>query len=620
MAFPPLHCGGSYCTIYFKCIRRIRMTRPENQNKKYSQKTIHMSFVSIYPALLVSTLVPALASLISGIIVGNAYSPAAMAAVSFATAASTVIGAIGVAFSSGAGILYGQSLGRGQSEEVHRIFTADVVSVVLTGILLTLLGEIFAGPLAALLGAQGESHPETVNYLRGSFLGLTPCILIPSLISFLNLGNEAKSGMLSSIILAAANLVLGVLSVRVFDAGMFGIGAAASLSQYLAAAFLIFRFVRRKELGHLVKGAGIPAITLQILRYGASSSMHEFFCAIRTAALNSMTFTAGGTVAVAAMGVYNSTGGAFAASLAAMSAAAATLVSIAVGEEDRTHLYNLTRYLLKTSAVIFLINGVIYALAAPAVAVLFGAAGLQKDLTVLCIRLYCLEFLGSWCMFTFQGIHQSLGRTGYAILLEFLTNIVYSLGAAWLLARPFGFAGICVSIPVSCYLCDLTLFITAWIKTGHFPKSIADWLWLDESFGVSDDQRIAISVEDPEGVLQVSRSVQDFCESRGIDRRRSMLSALCLEEMAGNTMENIEAVGENTKGLAIDISLVIKDGGIRIRMRDSAPQYDPYRKLEQYNEKADDPAKNLGIRIISKIAKEMKYQATLGMNVLMIEL
>ena len=81
------------------------MNRSNNQNKKYSQKTIHMSFVSIYPALLVSTLVPALASLISGIIVGNAYSPAAMAAVSFATAASTVIGAIGVAFYSGAGIL-----------------------------------------------------------------------------------------------------------------------------------------------------------------------------------------------------------------------------------------------------------------------------------------------------------------------------------------------------------------------------------------------------------------------------------------------------------------------------------------------------------------------------------
>ena len=596
------------------------MGRPENQNKKYSQKTIRMSFVSIYPALFISTLVPTLASLISGIIVGNAYSPAAMAAVSFAAPASTVIGAIGVAFSSGAGILYGQSLGRGQSEEVHRIFTADVVSVLLIGILFTLLGEIFAGPFASLLGAQGDSYQETVNYLRGLFLGLTPCILIPSLISFLNLGNEAKFGMLSSIILAAANLVLGVLSVWVFDAGMFGIGAAASLSQYLAATFLIFRFVRRKELGHLVKEKGIPAITLQILRYGASSSIHEFLFAIRTAVLNAMTFAAGGTVAVAAMGIFNSTSGPFTASLTAMSAAAATLVSIAVGEEDRTYLYNLTRYLLKTSAVIFLINGVIYALAAPAMAVFFGAAGLQKELAVLCIRLYCLEFLGSWCMFNFQGIHQSLGRTGYAILLEFLTNIVYALGAAWLLARPFGIIGIWVSIPVSCYLCDLTLLITAWIKTGHFPKSIADWLWLDESFGVSDDQRIAISVEDPEGVLQVSRSVQDFCESRGIDRRRSMLSALCLEEMAGNTMENIEAVGGDTKGLAIDISLVIKDGSIRIRMRDSAPQYDPYRKLEQYNEKADDPAKNLGIRIISKIAKEMKYQATLGMNVLMIEL
>lgn len=59
-------------------------------------------------------------------------------------------------------------------------------------------------------------------------------------------------------------------------------------------------------------------------------------------------------------------------------------------------------------------------------------------------------------------------------------------------------------------------------------------------------------------------------------------------------------------------------GEIFMRIRDNAPQFDPFKKLEMYRENEDDPAKNIGIRMVSKIAREMKYQTTLEMNVLTI--
>ena len=54
------------------------------------------------------------------------------------------------------------------------------------------------------------------------------------------------------------------------------------------------------------------------------------------------------------------------------------------------------------------------------------------------------------------------------------------------------------------------------------------------------------------------------------------------------------------------------------RLRDNCVPFDPHTKLEMYT--GDDPLKNIGIKMVSKIAKEMNYQTTFGMNVLMIRL
>ena len=57
-----------------------------------------------------------------------------------------------------------------------------------------------------------------------------------------------------------------------------------------------------------------------------------------------------------------------------------------------------------------------------------------------------------------------------------------------------------------------------------------------------------------------------------------------------------------------------------IRIKDNAVQYDSFKKLDMYIEEDDDPVKNFGIRVVAKIAKSMKYQTTLGMNVLTMEI
>ena len=98
--------------------------------------------------------------------------------------------------------------------------------------------------------------------------------------------------------------------------------------------------------------------------------------------------------------------------------------------------------------------------------------------------------------------------------------------------------------------------------------------------------------------------------------------ALCLEEMAGNIVSHgfTKASEKRQKNLVIDITVAVRAGEVTAGIRDNAPQFDPFKKLEMYKENEADPCKNMGIRMVSRIAKEMKYQSTLGMNVLSVKI
>ena len=584
-----------------------------------NENTIAQIFWSLFPAFVIANIVPTLSGIINGLIVGNAYSEAAMSSIGFAGPVTKIIGAIAVLVSNGGGIVYGQSLGRGDSDRIHRVFTVDVYVVLVVGVILTLTGEVFTPQITSLIGVTDDDiFYETVNYLRGLFFGIIPSLMIPSLVVFLNLGNEAKYGMTSSVIMAGVNLVLGLLNVYVIKGGLFVIGLSSAISQYVALAFLMRRFIKRRELGHLVGISGESDIIKDILRLGIPAAILEVGGSLRNIVLTAETLKVGGASASAAMGIFLSSSGLFCAVIPAVITATTTIVSITVGEQNAQLLKKETSYLLRISTLIFAVSGLIYAAFAPWISAIFGAEGNGIVYASLCIRLYCLElFLGSF-FYVIWGIHQAIGRSTFSIIMQLLTSFLYAVIVIYVLQNPLGVSGIWSCYGIAVFMGSVTLVVHAWFKGGKLPRSVGDLLWLDEHFDVPDEDRLSITVNTLSDVVEVARTVQQFCSDRGIDGKRAMMMALCLEEMSGNIVSHgfTKAPDIMQKKLAIDISVAVREGEVIAKIRDNAPQFDPIKKLEIYKENEDDPYKNVGIRVVSKIAKDMKYQSTLGMNVL----
>ena len=125
-----------------------------------------------------------------------------------------------------------------------------------------------------------------------------------------------------------------------------------------------------------------------------------------------------------------------------------------------------------------------------------------------------------------------------------------------------------------------------------------------------------LSVCTTEEVLQVSRQVQAFCLERGVSRRGSYLAGLALEEMAGNVVEH--GFTKDRKAHSVDIRVSHKKGGVILRIRDDCVPFDPGERRAMAE--SEDPAKNIGIRMIYQIARDIQYQNILGMNALTIRL
>ena len=88
-----------------------------------------------------------------------------------------------------------------------------------------------------------------------------------------------------------------------------------------------------------------------------------------------------------------------------------------------------------------------------------------------------------------------------------------------------------------------------------------------------------------------------------------------MEEMADNVIEHgfIKDDIENS----LDIFAVVENDEITLKLRDNCIPFDPQTKLQMYT---DDPEKNIGIKMVSKVTKKMSYQTTFGLNVLTIKL
>lgn len=585
-----------------------------NNKLKYSSNTISEMFWGLFPAQFLSNATASLCNVINGIIVGNFLSASAIVALGFISPLTSLLAAISSIVSGGARIVSGKLIGRGETKKIKEIYTNSLIALFIIGIILTLVCFIFSNSIASLLGAKAESILETSTYIKGLTIGIVPTLIVPSLMIFLQMINDSTLSFVSVIVLTIFNLLFSLLNVLVFDGGVFGMGLSTSLSQLMAMIFLFICIKKRKDiLTYEVKSTSVKTI-LNILKIGSPAAIASILYPIRNIVFNSEALLIAGTDAVSALAIMNSTAGVFDAVNIAVGAVAISLSSVFTGEKDSESLKILFKIIIKFGLMLALIKIVIIVIFGKPLTVLFGGTGNVIDMCYELYVFYGINMPINIITLSMLGPIQSFEKVTFVNVLYLFNAIIVPIGAVLLLKNVIGIRAIFIAYALAELVTIMIIYLSPCLKAKRLLFKFEDIFEIDKNIEISDC--LNISIRNLDEVVSISNEVEKFCLAHNIDKRRAKMSGLCLEEVAGNVVEH-GFTKTKKRNLAVDIYATVVDDKVLLRIRDNAPNFDPQKKL---GEITDDPCKNIGIRLVSKVAKQMNYQNYFGMNVLSIEL
>ena len=151
-----------------------------------------------------------------------------------------------VGISLGANVIIANAVGRDDRDEVQRAVHTAIVMALIGGVLMTVVGELAAAPLLALLKVPDDVFPFALLYLRIYLLGM-PVILLYNFEAamFRSIG-ETKVPLQVLAVSGLLNVALNLIFVIGLDRTVDGVATATVLAN-VVSAYLLFRRLRRTD-------------------------------------------------------------------------------------------------------------------------------------------------------------------------------------------------------------------------------------------------------------------------------------------------------------------------------------------------------------------------------------
>ena len=583
-------------------------------NKRFN-RNVRELFMKLLPVQIFLMLASGVSGIVNGLIVGNNLSATAMAALGLTAPLSSLLASLATIVSGGSGILCGKYMGRGEARKVNAVFSNSMLVLFSSGVVLTIVFLLFSSPIARIVGANAETLNDTVLFIQGTAIGILPLLMMPCLMTFLQMCNKPTVSLIAPVILAVSNALLCLLAVGPMKGGVFMVALASSISTFLTVGFMIVYLLMNKDLVRFDMKDMDMSMIKEMLILGSPGSLAGIMYSTRNVFINSHASAVGGISAVNALAILGSCDCFFDCLNVGAGSTLSMLASVFIGEKDVRSLKDLMKFTIFTGLCMCAVKICVATFFGRNIAMLFGAKGAAIESTWMLLFLYNLAAPFNIFTLTFMGVYQNLGRVTFCNMLYPVNCLIVPLFCCAVLSRVFGVNAIFACYMIAEIVTLICMYVYACMKKKALAKDLDDMLYLDKQLDASS--KYSISIREIPEVVNVARRIQDYCLENGVDKRRSMLAGLCMEEMAGNIVEH--GFTKDNKSHTIDVfACVEEDKSVRLRLRDNCVPFDPHSKLEMYEN--DDPFKNVGIKLVSKIAKEMNYQTTFGMNVLNITL
>ena len=573
-------------------------------------------FFKLLPVQILILAMGSINSIVDGAVAGRFIDAESVGVIGLYFTMVNVLAAVGSVLLGGSSILCGRYMGRGDIEKTDSLFSLNLTLATIVGVILSAVSLLIPGPLANALGASPELKNALVSYIRGYGFGIVPLLLAQQTAMFLQLERKSRLGYIGVAAMIVSNIVLDIVLVEFLDMGTFGLALSTSISNWIYFLILVsYYFTGKAQLSFSLSKIDITQIW-PLLKTGFPGAALIFYLAVRALALNLILLKHAGSDGLSAQGAFGMFSGLEVAFCVGVGAVVRMMSSVQIGEENRDGLRAIMKTALTKGMLLSVVVAVITALLSGVFASLFFAdrASHVYELTRQLFLIYALCMPLIMAIQIFCNYLQASGHIFFVNLMSFFDGFLAVVGPALILAPMLGAFGVWLSHPTGLCFILVTVFIYACIFNRHFPSSLDDWLFLKKSFGVSDDRRLELVVESMDAALSTSKQVYDFCTGHSLSHKTCVYAALSIEEMVGNIIRH--GFSADRKKHQVIVSVILKNDGLLLRIKDDCIPFDPKERASQLS--SERPEKNIGIRMVMKLADDIIYQNNLGLNVLTI--
>lgn len=331
--------------------------------------------------------------------------------------------------SSGAAPRASISMGKGDYETAEKMLGGSLSMQIMISAVLTAVMLIWNRPLLLLFGASENTIDYASSYMDIYAMGTVFVQLTLGLNAFITGQGFAKTGMLTVMIGAVANIVLDPLLIFGFDMGVRGAALATVFSQGLSCIWVLIFLSGKKTVLRLRAKNLLPGLKLmpRCIALGLSAFIMMASESVISMCFNSSLLKYGGDMAVGAMTILSSVMQFAMLPLQGISQGAQPITSYNFGAGNIERVKKSFRLLLITCAVYSLALWACVMLFPKLFAGMFTSDGALIDFAAGAMRIYCgaMFIFGVQiaCQMTFVSTGNALCSIIVAVVRKFVLLI-----------------------------------------------------------------------------------------------------------------------------------------------------------------------------------------------------
>lgn len=434
------------------------------------KQSLLKQFFHFSAATVASLMVFSLYSIVDGLFVARGVGEYAMTAVNLSVPFVNLLFSIAVIFAVGTSTIIAYLLGQKNAQSANKLFSQNLVTLVVIGVTISVLVLVFTEPLARLLGAEEVTLEYTIHYLQG-LAPFAVCFMISyNLEVLVKTDGRPRLALVTVCVGCVTNCVLDYLAIFHWGLGIWGAAAATGVSQLLTCLIYLTHFLGKHTTFHPVRFRMDWKIYRRLLPIGISDGLTELCNGLMIFLFNHTILRCIGTdglvaytiIAYANTLVINITMG--------VSQGSQPLISFQNGRGDGTAIGNLLRYGLRTMCGIAAVCFTVLFLAAPKlVAVYLPEAGAEMlTFATDAFRRYSLCYLPVGFNIYIAGFLTAMERPLPAVSISTGRGLILQGSILLLLAAVLGGGSIWFAPVISEVLClGLSVFFLLRLRRTH---------------------------------------------------------------------------------------------------------------------------------------------------------